>query len=493
MSTSLPETTDLNRGPYQDIGLLLGPVIFVIMMLLGNLQTTMEPAAWRVAAVGIWMAIWWATEAVPVPVTAFLPIVTFPFLGISSLAEATSAYANPIIYLFLGAFILALAVERWDLHKRIALAILGYSGTDGRRLIGGFMVVAALLSMWMTNTSTTMMLMPIALSVAKVIADNNTHLNPKQTKSFQTAMLLGLAYAATIGGLATLVGTPPNALLAAFLSENYDIKITFASWMLVGVPVMLCMLPLAWYSLTRWSFKIDIPANPAVNQHLIKLRNELGPMTKAEKHVAVLFSLVVLFWIARRPISTLLGIDFLTDTGIVMTAALLLFLLPSGDTSQPQLMIWHDVNRLPWGVLILFGGGLSLAAAVSSTGLATWLGGNLSYLDTFGIFALIIAATGLVIFLTELTSNVATAATFLPVVAAVAIELGVSPLLLCVPITLAASCAFMLPVATPPNAIVFASGVVSIPQMMRAGLILNIVGMVLLSFVAVWLAPLVFS
>jgi sodium-dependent dicarboxylate transporter 2/3/5 len=256
---------------------------------------------------------------------------------------------------------------------------------------------------------------------------------------------------------------------------------------------MLCMLPLAWYSLTRWSFKIDIPANPAVNQHLNKLRNELGPMTKAEKRVAVLFSLVVLFWIARRPISTLLGIDFLTDTGIVMTAALLLFLLPSGDTSQPQLMIWHDVNRLPWGVLILFGGGLSLAAAVSSTGLATWLGGNLTYLDTFGIFALIIAATGLVIFLTELTSNVATAATFLPVVAAVAIELGVSPLLLCVPITLAASCAFMLPVATPPNAIVFASGVVSIPQMVRAGLILNIVGMVLLSFVAVWLAPLVFS
>jgi len=493
MSTSLPEITDLNRGAYQDIGLLLGPVIFVSMMLLGNMQTTMEPAAWRVAAVGIWMAIWWATEALPVPVTAFLPIVTFPFLGISSLAEATSAYANPIIYLFLGAFILALAVERWNLHKRIALAILSYTGTDGRRLIGGFMVVAALLSMWMTNTSTTMMLMPIALSVAKVIADNNTHLNPKQTKSFQTAMLLGLAYAATIGGLATLVGTPPNALLAAFLSENYDIKITFASWMLVGVPVMLCMLPLAWYSLTRWSFTIDIPANPAVNQHLNKLRNELGPMTKAEKRVAVLFSLVVLFWIARRPISTLLGIDFLTDTGIVMTAALLLFLLPSGDTSQPQLMIWHDVNRLPWGVLILFGGGLSLAAAVSSTGLATWLGGNLTYLDTFGIFALIIAATGLVIFLTELTSNVATAATFLPVVAAVAIELGVSPLLLCVPITLAASCAFMLPVATPPNAIVFASGVVSIPQMIRAGLILNIVGMVLLSFVAVWLAPWVFS
>mgnify|MGYP003652549714 FL=1 len=231
MSTSLPEITDLNRARYQDVGLLLGPLIFLIMMLFSSSQTTMEPAAWHVAAVGIWMAIWWATEAVPVPVTAFLPIVTFPFLGISSLAEATAAYANPIIYLFLGAFILALAVERWDLHKRIALVILSYTGTDGRMLIGGFMVVAALLSMWMTNTSTTMMLMPIALSVAKVIADNNTHLDAKQTKAFQAAMLLGLAYAATIGGLATLVGTPPNALLAAFLSENYNIKITFASWM----------------------------------------------------------------------------------------------------------------------------------------------------------------------------------------------------------------------------------------------------------------------
>jgi sodium-dependent dicarboxylate transporter 2/3/5 len=492
MSNSLPEVTDQHRASFQDIGLVMGPGIFVLMMLLGGSQTTMDPAAWRVAAVGLWMAIWWATEAVPVPVTAFLPIVTFPFLGISTLAEATASYANPIIYLFLGAFILALAVERWELHKRIALGILFYTGTDGSRLIGGFMLVAALLSMWMTNTSTTMMLMPIALSVARVIAENNTHLSQEQTKSFQVAMLLGLAYAATIGGLATLVGTPPNALLAAFLKDNYDIKITFASWMLVGVPVMIVMLPLAWLSLTRWTFKIDIPANPAVNKHLAELKDDLGKMTSAEKRVATIFALVVIFWIVRRPISTLLNIDFLTDTGIVMSAALLLFLLPSGDKKQPQIMIWHDVNRLPWGVLILFGGGLSLAAAVSSSGLAAWLGSSLMPLGVFGVFALVIAATGLVIFLTELTSNVATAATFLPVVAAVALELGVSPLLLCVPITLAASCAFMLPVATPPNAIVFASGLINIPQMVRAGAVLNVIGMILLSAVSIWLAPLVF-
>jgi sodium-dependent dicarboxylate transporter 2/3/5 len=492
MNSTVTDMTEPSRARYQDVGLILGPAIFVIMMLLGGVQSAMDPAAWRVASVGLWMASWWATEAIPVPATAFLPIVMFPFLGISSMSDVTASYANPIIYLFLGAFILALAVERWHLHKRIALVILSYTGTDGRYLIGGFMLVAALLSMWMTNTSTTMMLMPIALSVAKVIADNNPQLPAKQTKDFQSAMLLGLAFAATIGGLSTLVGTPPNALLAAFLNENYDIQITFATWMLVGVPIMLVMLPLAWVSLTRWSFDVNIPANPAVNEHLDKLRSDLGAMTSAEKRVAIIFILVVIFWIARRPIASAFDISFLSDTGIVMTAALLLFLMPSGDKQQSQLMVWHDANRLPWGVLILFGGGLSLAAAVSSSGLAAWLGSSLTPLGAFGIFALVIAATGLVIFLTELTSNVATAATFLPVMAAVALELGVSPLLLCIPITLAASCAFMLPVATPPNAIVFASGVISIPQMVKAGAILNFIGMILLTVVAVWLAPLVF-
>jgi sodium-dependent dicarboxylate transporter 2/3/5 len=497
MNTTNRNTNGPDAAPqqanYQVVGLFVGPAVFILMIILGANQTTMSPQAWNVAAVALWMAIWWATEAIPVPVTAFMPIIAFPLLSVSSIAETTSAYANPIIYLFLGAFILALAVERWCLHKRIALVILSYAGTDGKRLIAGFMLVAALLSMWMTNTSTTMMLMPIALSVAKVIGENNQHLSIQKTQSFQTAMLLGLAYAATIGGMATLVGTPPNALLAAFLNEQYDIKITFASWMLVGVPLMLCLLPLAWYSLTHWSFKVDIPANTAVDKHLSKLQKELGVMSTAEKRVAIVFSLVVLSWIARRPISVLLDINFLSDTGIVMTAALILFILPSANESQRKIMIWDDVSRLPWGVLILFGGGLSLASAVSSSGLASWLGGHLSYLGVFGIFALVIAATALVIFLTELTSNLATTATFLPVVASVALELGVSPLLLCIPITLAASCAFMLPVATAPNAIVFASGLIKIPQMVKAGLILNICGLIILSVISVCLAPLVFN
>jgi sodium-dependent dicarboxylate transporter 2/3/5 len=493
MDNDLPAMENNQKATYQYIGLFAGPLIFILMMLFGGSQTAMPEVAWNVAAVALWMAIWWATEAIPVPATAFMPIIAFPFLGISSISDTTETYANPIIYLFLGAFILALAVERWHLHKRIALVILSYTGTDGKQLIAGFMVVAALLSMWMTNTSTTMMLMPIALSVAKVIAENNNHLSAQRTQSFQTAMLLGLAYAATIGGMATLVGTPPNALLAAFLNEQYGIKITFANWMLVGVPLVVCLLPLAWYSLTHWSFKVDIPANSSVEQHLTTLRKELGPMTKAEKRVAIVFALVVFFWITRSTISTAFDINVLSDTGIVMTAALLLFLLPSANKEQGQLMVWEDVSHLPWGVLILFGGGLALADAVSSSGLANWLGGHLSYMDAFGVFALVIAATTLVIFLTELTSNVATTATFLPVVAAVALELDLSPLLLCVPITLAASCAFMMPVATAPNAIVFASGFVKIPQMVKAGLLINIFGLVILSVIAVWLAPAVFS
>lgn len=489
MQYTLPESTDQQRAKYQDLGLLIGPAIFALMIVTSNLQTTMSVEAWRTAAVGLWMAIWWATEAIPVPVTAFLPIVSFPVLGVADLKQTTSSYSNPIIFLFLGAFLLALAVERWQLHKRVALIILSYSGTDGKQLIGGFMLVAALLSMWMTNTSTTMMLMPIALSVATVISDHVEELSVESKKEFQSAILLGLAYAATIGGLATLVGTPPNALLAAFLTDNYGLEITFANWMLVGVPVTAILLPAAWYMLTRIVYNIDIPANQKVQQHIASLNAQLGPITQPEKRVATVFLCVIFMWILRRPVSEWLEISFLSDTGIVMTAALLLFLLPSGSARQPQLMNWHDASRLPWGVLILFGGGLSLASAVSSTGLAQWLGESLVPLGTFGLFALIIAATGLVIFLTELTSNLATTATFLPVMAAIALQLNVSPLMLCVPITLAASCAFMLPVATPPNAIVFASGKLTIPQMVRAGGLLNIMGLILLTIVSLWWAP----
>ena len=493
MTESTITKIDSDRAGYQNIGLIIGPTIFLVMLAFSNYQQTMSIEAWRTAAVGLWMAVWWATEAIPVPATAFLPIVTFDLLGIASVKEAAAPYANPTIYLFLGAFILALAVERWNLHKRVALNILARTGTDGRRLIGGFMLVAALLSMWMTNTSTTMMLLPIAMSVVAVVVGNLDDVDQKNKTNFQIAMLLGLAFAATIGGLATLIGTPPNALFAAFMKENYAIEISFFDWMLVGVPLTAVLLPTAWLVLTRWAFPVNIQANSAAADHLRQEREALGKITVPEKRVAIIFGLVVLGWILRRPLSTGLSIQGLSDTAIALCGALLLFFMPSGDKQQPQLMTWSNLDRLPWGVLILFGGGLSLAATIASSGLAQWLGESLSPISIFGISALVISATALVIFLTELTSNLATTATFLPIIAAIAIQAGIPPMVLCVPVTLAASCAFMLPVATPPNAVVFSSGMITIPQMVRAGFYLNCIGMGLLVLVALWWAPLIFG
>jgi solute carrier family 13 (sodium-dependent dicarboxylate transporter), member 2/3/5 len=474
---------------YQRIGRVLGPAVFALMFATEHLQETMSPEAWRVAAIGLWMAIWWATEAIPVFVTAFLPIVAFDPLGIASIRDAAAPYANPIIYLFLGGFIMALTLEKWNLHRRIALAILDRVGTDGRRLIGGFMLVCALLSMWMTNTSTTMMLLPIVLSVSSVIRDNAGARTEKERRHFEIAMLLGLAYSASIGGLATLIGTPPNALLVGFMAENYGIQISFARWMVVGVPITLIMLPIAWLVLTRMIFQVNIPASKAVDEHLHEMRRDMGPMTTPEKRVAIVFVSVIFCWMMRRPITEWLDISGVSDSGIVMTAAVLLFMLPSGDRTQPQLMTWHDASRLPWGVLILFGGGLSLAAAVSSSGLALWLGEGLAPLNAFGTLTLMIAAVTLVIFLTELTSNLATTATLLPVVGAIALQAGVPPIVLIVPITIAASCAFMLPVATPPNAIVFATGALSIPQMVRAGVVLNVLGIIMVTLISWFAAP----
>ena len=481
----------VNRSPetYQLIGRILGPSVFAMMFAVEGVQEVMPSEAWRVAAVGLWMAIWWATEAIPVPVTAFLPLVVFEPLGISSLRDAAAPYANPTIYLFLGGFMLALAIERWNLHRRISLAILDSTGTDGRRLIGGFMFVAAMLSMWMTNTSTTMMLLPIVLSVVSVMRENVTGVDEKTMNHFQVLMLLGIAYASSIGGLATLVGTPPNALLIAYMAENYGLEISFARWMVVGVPVTLVMLPIAWLVLTRIVFPIEIPANEAVNRHLHELRTELGPMTVPERRVAMIFAAVVTCWMLRRPLTEFFGLTGVSDAGIVMTAAVLLFMVPSGNLSQPQLLTWHDASRLPWGVLILFGGGLSLAAGVSNSGLALWLGESLAPLNAFGTAILVVAAVALVIYLTELTSNLATTATLLPVMGAIAVQAGVPPIVLTVPITIAASCAFMLPVATPPNAIVFATGTISIPQMVKAGFFLNLIGIVIVSIVSIYVAP----
>lgn len=476
------------RARYQKVGLWLGPAIAIVMLLSSPPDTLSEPA-WRTAAMGLMMAIWWATEAVPIAVTALLPLVFFPLLGIADISDAAAPFANKVIYLFLGGFVVALAMQRWDLHRRIALTVLQYFGSDGRSLVGGFMVASALLSMWVMNTSTTMMLLPIAVSVIGVIHSSVDSLDEKGRKDLQYALLLGVAYASTIGGMATLVGTAPNAMMAAFMQENYDVAIDFASWMLVGLPLSLCMLPLAWLALTRLVFRVDFHTSPEGRAVLRKARLDMGPVSTPEKRVAIVFGLLALAWIFRPLLVKIPGLEGLDDSGIAMAGALSLFLIPSGDRSDPLLIRWEQVEKLPWAILILFGGGLALAGAVSDTGLAAWLGDNLHAVATLPAPVLVLIVATMIIFLTELTSNIATTATFLPVAGAIAVEAGIDPIVLVVPATLAASCAFMLPVATPPNAIVFGSGLLIVPKMAKAGIVLNLFSILLVSLAALTLAP----
>ncbi len=476
------------RSRHQVVGLFLGPLLAVTMLLAGPPQGLTE-TGWMTASVGVLMAVWWATEAVPIAVTALLPIVVFPLLDIATIQDTTSPYANKVIFLFLGGFIVAYAMQRWNLHRRIALSVLQHVGGNGRSLIGGFMLASAVISMWVMNTSTTMMMLPIAVSIIGVIHSTVEGLDDRGKEHFQYALLLGIAYAATIGGMATLVGTAPNALLAAFMQETYGTEIDFASWMLVGLPLSAMMLPLAWLVLTRVAFKVDFKTSGEGRATLRRLREELGPLRPPERRVATVFVLMAIAWVTRPLLVDIPGLENLDDSSIAIAGAALLFILPSGDREDPLLFRWRDAERLPWGVLLLFGGGLSLAGAVSRTGLAAWLGNALQAVGTLPLPVIVIIAAAMIIFLTELTSNTATTATFLPVVGAIAIEAGFDPITVTVPVTFAASCAFMLPVATPPNAIVFGSGMLTIPKMARAGFLLNLVGIGVVSLAALYLAP----
>jgi len=476
------------RSRSQIIGLVLGPALMILMLLIGA-PDGLSDTAWATAATGVLMATWWATEAVPIAVTALLPIVLFPMLGITTIQETVPPYANKVIFLFLGGFIVAFAMQRWNLHRRIALTVLQHVGGNGRSLVGGFMLASALISMWVMNTSTTMMLLPIAISIITVIHNSVEGMTENAKTDFQFSLLLGIAYGATIGGMATLVGTAPNAMFAAFMLENYGTEIIFAKWMMVGLPLSAMMLPLAWLVLTRVIFKVDFVTSEEGHAALRKMKEEMGGITGPEIRVAVIFLIMASTWILRPLLVKIPPLAALDDSLIAIAGAILLFLVPSGEKSDPLLLRWKYAEQLPWGVLLLFGGGLTLANAVSRTGLAEWLGSSLHAVGALPLFVLVILAAALIIFLTELTSNIATTATFLPVVGAIAIEAGYDPIILAVPVTLAASCAFMLPVATPPNAIVFGSGMLTIPRMARAGFALNLIGIGLVSVVAYKLAP----
>tara|TARA_B100000575_G_scaffold30428_1_gene20492 strand:+ start:379 stop:1815 length:1437 start_codon:yes stop_codon:yes gene_type:complete len=475
---------------YKKKGFSIGIGLFFILIFLPTPEG-LSLDAWRVAAIAVLMAVWWATEAIPVAVTAFLPLALFPLMGITSFEEAAVPYANKNIYLFLGGFILALGIENSGLHKRIALKMIIAVGSSGASLVGGFMLVAALISMWVMNTSTTLMLLPIGLAVCTVMADTIPGLSDKQKRNFDTALLLGIAYAATIGGMSTLIGTAPNIVFSSFMQDTYGVEISMLNWMMLGVPLAAVLLFGAWYSLTKIVFKINFEASIESRNELQKMLKEMGSLTKDEIRISIIFGLAVFAWISRK---LLVKIDFLsglTDAGIAIIAAILIFMTPSASR-RGDLLKWEKSKELPWGLLILFGGGLSLAAQISSTGLGIWIGESLIVLSTIPSIFLILAVATLIIFLTEITSNVTTTTTFLPVFGGVAIAIGVLPVSLTIPVCLAASCAFMLPVATPPNAIVYGSNKFTIATMMRAGIALNIIGILVVTIFSYYLAPIIF-
>ena len=475
------------------VGLVLGGVLFLLMLILPA-PAGLGAAAWRVAAAGVLMATWWVTEAIPIPATALLPLALFPLLGVADIRDAAAPFANPIIYLFLGGFLIARAMEATGLPRRIALSSIRLLGARPRSIIAGVMASCAFLSMWVSNTATALMMLPIGLSLVALMPDGDSEEAADERRRFGTALMLGIAYACSIGGMGTLIGTPPNAFLAGFMLESYGVTIGFAEWMLLGVPLVLVGLPLCYLVLTRVAFPIRTRELPGGRELVDREARALGPMSRAEKRVAVVFVLTALTWMTRPVLVENIGwLSGLSDAGIAMSAALVLFVLPSGEPGGKRLLDWKQARETPWGVLVLFGGGLSLAAAVEVTGLSAWLGAGVGGLTHWPLPLLMLAVVIAVILLTELTSNTATAATFLPVLGGVALGLGRDPLLLAVPAALAASGAFMLPVATPPNAIVYSSGAVRIEDMVRAGIWLNALFAVLVTVAAYLLLPIVFG
>ncbi|KPJ61460.1 MAG: hypothetical protein AMJ46_01895 [Latescibacteria bacterium DG_63] len=564
----------LNR---RNIALLLGPVIFALFLVLRP-PANMTTISARMAAVAALMAIWWIGEAIPIAATALLPLALFPILGIMPASKVAPAYGNHIVFLFLGGFIIAIAMQRWGLHRRIALHVIRAFGANINGMVLGFMVATAFLSLWISNTATTMMMLPIAMAVVTQLAVSTTSepgshdkrksnrisdgASPATTtdplkspgsgarviRSLGPVLMLAIAYSASIGGVGTLVGTPPNIIFAGVVRKLFPNapEISFLQWMLIGLPVIFLFLPLSWLYLTRWAGAESLRNLPTMKGQRGLLGSQLkalGPISKGEKRVLFVFVITALLWISRQPISlgnlTLPGWSqifgqpqFLQDSTVAVFMALLLFLIPGGSalpqrSSEPRvpeqdthnssqgkdptpassgesplpsqknrifLMDWQSVQKgVPWGILILFGGGLALASGFQETGLAEWIGKRLLAVGILPPVAIIAVTCLLMTFLTEVTSNTAITTTMMPILAAASVGLRIHPFLLMIPATISSSCAFMLPVATPPNAIVFGSGWINIPRMARAGLVMNFMGVVISTVVSYFIVGWLFS
>lgn len=459
--------------------MFLGPCLMLITVFIDPPFSDMSVKAWHTAGLTLFMAAYWVTEVIPIPITSLFPIILVPLLGIASLKEATAGFSNPVIYIFLGGFILSLAMERTNLHKRIAINCLSLVGTRPTLQLSGFMMVTAFLSMWISNTATSAMMLPVGLSIISVV---NNYKEGKFKDDFAKALLLGIAYSASIGGIATLVGTPPNIFLAAFLKDQ-GIAMSFVDWMKIGLPFTVLMLILSFFVLVKIN-KVSHKPLPELREFLNLKKRKLGKLKRTEKVVLFTFLITAAAWITRKQLVHLFQLP-LSDTSIALISSVFLFACPLGGSNpSSRILRGKDLKKIPWGVLILFGGGLSLAEQIKSSGLAGFIASRLTGLSKFPLLFVIISLLLLIIFMTELTSNTATTAAFLPILFPISQAMGVNPLFLLIPTTIAASCAFMLPVATPPNAIVFGSGKLGIKDMIKPGIFLNLIGVVLITLLS---------
>ncbi|WP_054706589.1 SLC13 family permease [Bacillus sp. JCM 19041] len=487
------------KKPYsraQLIGLILGPLLFLLTILFFNPEGLSVDGR-NVLAVTLWIATWWMTEAIPIPATSLMPLILLPLSGAMEGSAVASSYGNDIIFLFLGGFFIATAMEKWNLHKRIALFIISVIGTSTQRILLGFMAATGFLSMWVSNTAAVMMMIPMALAITAQVAEamkgeKNEHELPK----FEKSLLFGVGYAGTIGGLGTLIGTPPNIILAAQLDEIFGISLGFGTWMLFAVPVVIILLLFTWYFLGSVSFKTSIKTLPGGKELIYNERKKLGKVSFEEGMVAAVFTFAAFMWISREFFwagedALIMQLPGISDGMIAIMATMLLFLIPG--KAGARILDWADSKDIPWGVLLLFGGGLAIAAGFQSSGLSNWLGDQLTILDGLHMLFVIGGATLLIMMLTEITSNTATATMILPVLAALAVAINIHPLAIMIPCAMAANCAFMLPVGTPPNAIIFGTGKLKIIEMVRAGFWINVFATALIVLAVYFLVPIVFG
>jgi sodium-dependent dicarboxylate transporter 2/3/5 len=485
---------------YRNVGFLSGILLFLAVLWLRPFSLEMQ--AVRVLAVAALMITWWITEALPMPAVALLPLVLFPLFQIATVKEVSVSYGDSIIFLFMGGFFIGLAIEKWNLHKRIALSIVRFTGTSGNRIVLGFILATGFLSMWLSNTATTMMMFPIAASVIHVVKEN--HRGQARLDHFALSIMLSIAYASNFGGIATVIGTPPNVAFVGYIAERYHYQIAFSDWMIIALPVSLLLLASLYVVLTRILFTNTMASDHVTQSLLREELKKLGPLSPAERRVMYIFLVTAMLWIFKDLLNLLFERSWMTarighirldDTLIAMFGALLMFITGAGKDdsgARQRLLDWSDTSKMAWGILLLFGGGIALAAALEKAGLIRLVGEWIAGFSGSGGFILVLAITILSLFISEVMSNIAQVIVFAPVIAGLADALGIHPILLGVPMTLGASCASMLPMGTPPNAIVFASGHIKLSHMLKAGLIMNLIAAVLISLFSWFVIPWVF-